>query len=151
MLTSLSINWHSTLFAELKEFDDFYFYAISRNGQLLYIGESTDNHVRLRISEHIREKFKNDTKDLVVWFGIIRLNSHQKLSKQMVLEAESLLIFLNQPLLNVIHKKSYSGRDRLRVRSHGCPLLLPKVEKSKGRLQPLSRLPTDLRQENIRH
>jgi hypothetical protein len=126
-MARFTIKWHKTTLSALDTNDDYYFYAFSRGSNLLYIGNSIRQDVKDRIPQNIR-RFNLDPRGLTIWLGEISDTSYQRITKQMILDTEALLINSNQPNLNTQCKANYNGRGNLTVECLDMPLLLTLIK-----------------------
>lgn len=140
---SVTITWVRTRYLNVDAMEDCYFYAVTKGPVLRYIGESYSSvNGRVKQAAHLRKKYSHDLTGCWVWFGYITRQNFTRISHDRVFDIESLLIYLNQPVDNVPHKKSYreAGRQNLTVHCKECPQLLPTVSVRDGRFSPKTRL-----------
>ncbi len=140
---SVTIDWVRTRYHGVEAMPHCYLYAVTCGKQLRYIGESYDSAPdRVKQIGHIRAKYENDLLGCWIWFGYINRSNFDRISQERIFDIESLLIYLNQPLDNVPHKKNYrtNGRQNLIVHCRGCPHLLPKVQVREGLFSPKAKL-----------
>jgi hypothetical protein len=127
-MDSVIITWSSTNNDGLKCIDDHKFYAFSKNGVLLYIGIAHKQHVVAEINQTInRLGLVSIRHELTIWYGNVTYSSYQRISESLVYDVECLLIFKNQPQLNTQCKKSYTGRENLKVTCVNMSLLMKQV------------------------
>jgi hypothetical protein len=127
MTDSVSIKWVKTNYSNLKELPDTHFYLFARGNSLLYIGMSKDQDVIDEIKQTMRS-FQIKTHGLSVYLGYISNSSFKKISKYIIRDTESMIIFKNKPKLNTQCVKNYTGRIPLRVISHNCRYLKKTVQ-----------------------
>jgi len=126
-VNSISISWQKTNNTDLSKLPDGYFYAFTRGRNLLYIGKATKQNVKDRAPQSIEEKLEGNTIGVVIWVGAINKSTYERITEQMVLDAENLLIYRNQPFYNDKGKKSYRGRTSFRVVSQNMPYLMQRI------------------------
>jgi hypothetical protein len=141
---SVTIEWVRTRYHGVEFMEDCFHYAIVHRNVLRYIGESCVSAPE-RVTEyrHIRKRFEKELPGCWIWFGYIQRKNFVRVTKQRILDIESLLIYLNQPTDNVPHKKSYrkAGRQDLIIHNKNCPQLLPAISIRRGNCSPKIRLP----------
>jgi hypothetical protein len=100
------------------------FYAFSRGNNLLYMGKSYDQPVSVRVAQNLAHH-KLNVQGLSIWLGYVNYSksTFTRLTEQIVLDAECLMIKTNLPSLNVQCKETYSGRSNFKVKTSGCPLI----------------------------
>lgn len=133
-MNRITLRWKRTTYTELLTHNDYFFYAISRGKNLLYIGNTQDQHVKDRLKQHVVQKFDRETRGLTFWLADIDSQTFvidRKNQAQVIHDTESLLIFRNQPSLNHQCKVNYTGAMDLRIISHNCPRLKAKIESPK--------------------
>jgi len=123
-MNEIKINWVQTNFNEVGDYYDTYYYAFSRGNNLLYIGISYRQNVRTEIAQTLR-RLKISANGLSIWLGYV--NSEQttygRITEQIVLDAECLMIYTNQPTYNTQCKENYTRRCNLKVKTGGCSLI----------------------------
>lgn len=133
-MDSITITWSSINNEGLKYIDDHKFYAFSNNSILLYVGIAHRQHIVAEINQTIsRLGLKEKKPELTIWYGNITYSTYQRISESLVYDVECLIIFRNQPQLNVQCKKNYTGRENLKIKSLNMPLLMKQIM-FKGRL-----------------
>ena len=127
-MDSIIITWGFSNNEALKHIDDHKFYAFSKDGVLLYIGIAHRQHVVTEINQTINRLSLTEQKNqLTIWYGNITYSSYQRISESLVYDVECLMIFKNQPQLNSQCKKSYTGRENLKIKSLFMPLLMKQI------------------------
>ncbi len=135
-MDSVTITWSATNNDGLKCIDDHKFYAFSKNGVLLYIGIAHRQHVVAEINQTInRLSLAEQRHELTIWYGNITYSSYQRISESLVYDVECLMIFRNQPLLNKQCKKTYTGRENLKVKCLNMPSLMTQLTFTKRSLK----------------
>jgi len=126
-MNTLVLKWLKTNNKNLKLNHDTYLYAFTRGTDLLYIGQTTQQTVQREISKRLK-KLEIDKHGLVIWLGYPtaetrHLNQFEIIDKQLIVDAECLLIYCNQPQKNVPCKKNYTKRSNLRIINLDCNFL----------------------------
>ncbi len=123
-MNTVKINWQQINFSELGDFYDTYYYAFTRGNKLLYIGISYDQNVRTEIGQSIR-RLRINTKGLTIWLGYLdsTATTYSRITRQIVIDVECLMIITNQPAYNNQCKENYRGRCNLKVRTSSCSLI----------------------------
>jgi hypothetical protein len=140
---SVTITWVKTRYRGVAVMEDCYFYAVTKGNELRYIGESYASVLeRVKKANHLRKKYTHDLTGCWVWFGYLTYVNFDRLTHKRVLDIESLLIRLNQPITNIPHKKNYrkDGRQDLVVRCNGCSQMLPSISVRNGNIAPKTRI-----------
>ena len=123
-MNEIKINWVQTNFNEVGDYYDTYYYAFSRGNNLLYIGISYRQNVRTEIAQTLR-RLRISPNGLSIWLGYV--NSEQttygRITEQIILDAECLMIFTNQPTYNTQCKENYTRRCNLKVKTSGCQVI----------------------------
>jgi len=125
IMETLVIDWVKTNYSELPEMKNTYFYAFTRANHLVYIGitkSTSEQTVKQEITNTIK-RLNISTTGLSIFLGYMnRQTNHLGLRKRiddsLILNAECLLIFKNQPIENEQCKQSYTGRWNFRVISN---------------------------------
>lgn len=117
----LKINWEQTNFSDLPNNEDTYYYAFSRFDILLYIGITNRQNVKDEIRQTL-QRLKINTTGLSIWLGYIDATktTYGRITEQIVLDGECLMINTNRPTLNQQCKQSYTGRNNFCVKTSGC-------------------------------
>lgn len=123
-MNTIKIKWTQTNYNNLGDLYDTYFYAFSRANALLYIGISYDQNVGKEIDQTLR-RLGISTTGLTIWLGYVDDpgTTYQRITKQLVLDAECLMILTNQPKYNQQCTESYAGRCDFKVQTTGCSLI----------------------------
>ena len=114
------------------EADDYGIYAIYEMGnklpkKLLYIGETYTQVFGKRLRQHQKEwLYRYDGVKMTISFGAICLPTGRKISRQIVLDVEGVLIHSLIPPCNTSGKKGYRGRGIIVINT-GKNGTLPKV------------------------
>ncbi|MDJ1470169.1 hypothetical protein [Xanthocytophaga flava] len=132
-MDKIKITWTQTCYSKINYKTDYYFYAFSRGNQLLYLGYSKKQHVKDEIKQNINRVLKKNTRGISIWLGEITDTSFGRLSKQIILDTEALLIYKNQPLYNKLLKKSYNGRENLKILSINMPYMFKQASFSSNK------------------
>ena len=122
MLNEVILKWEKTNLNKLDDSEDTWFYMFTRGNNLLYIGIAYHQDVYREIKQSLRA-FDISTLGLSVWLGYIVETDYGRITEQIVKDVECLLIYIHQPSYNTQCKSSYTGRNNLKVRNRGCPLL----------------------------
>jgi hypothetical protein len=120
----VKVKWLPTNYGELREYYDTYYYALSRGNNLLYIGIGYHQNVQTEVRQTIR-RLNINTQGLTIWLGYIdyEATTYQRITQQIVLDVECLMIFTNSPAYNTQCQENYTGRNNLKVRTSGCRLI----------------------------
>lgn len=121
------IDWIKTNYSEIKNHEDYYFYGFSRGKTLLYIGNTIKQDVKNRIDQHIKDKFNNETHGLQIWLGSLSYIHKEKISDELIRNLECLMIFRNQPTINIQCKKSYTGKGHIMIHHKGMSLMKKRI------------------------
>jgi hypothetical protein len=124
-MNSISIKWHNTSYSKLKNEDEAYFYAFSKNDSLLYIGVAYYQPLVKEIEQNLRS-FDLEKEKIDFWIGKISYLSNSKVSKKMIFSSEALLIYSHKPIYNkqcVNNYNVYTHYEDLIVRSSDCKFL----------------------------
>ena len=123
-MDTIKITWVQTNFKEVGDYYDTYYYAFSRGNNLLYIGISYQQNVRTEIAQTLR-RFGISVNGLSIWLGYIddKYTTYRRITNQIVLDAECLMIRTNQPTKNSQCKVNYTGRCNFKVKTSGCYLI----------------------------
>ncbi len=118
------IEWIQTNYRGIEDCDDTYYYAFSRGNYLLYIGISYDQDIKTEIDQTLR-RFGINTTGLTIWLGYLNstATTYGRITQQIVLDVECLMIFTNKPYHNTQCKDNYPGRCNLTVSTTGCSLI----------------------------
>ena len=130
-MNSISISWTPTNYSNLFEQEDSFFYAFVRGNNLLYVGIATKQDVKARVPQSIKRVLKGVTTGVSIWLGQIRDSSYGRITYQMIIDAENLLIYKNQPKHNIRGKNNYAGRNYLRITSDNMPYMYKTITYSK--------------------
>ena len=111
---------------------DGYLYAFVLGRNVLYIGQSYNQPLYERIKQSLTERELKGKPGLRVYAAQVDYNSRYKdaikrITSNLVDDAEKLLIYALQPSRNTQHRKSYKGRQPLRLISTGCSALPKEV------------------------
>lgn len=127
MTKIIVLKWEEVGYDELSEMEDSYFYAFSRNLNLIYLGTAYHQSIVYKIKSEIM-KFEMDMKRLTIWIGHIVESDFKQITEQIVKDIECLLIHVHRPTYNTRCIANYTGRNNLKVRNHGCPYLRPCIK-----------------------
>lgn len=119
----VKLKWTKTNRGGLLNYPDTYFYAFTRSSQLLYIGKSYQSDVYNRVFQSLKEKGLINKPGISIWLAHVTEDSPRLRRKSAILvsDVEGLLIGANQPKINSMNKKTYSGACKLRVQSLNPP------------------------------
>ncbi len=131
----LKIDWTQTNYERMNDYNDTYFYAFTRGGNLLYIGIAFKQIVQTEISQTLRRLGIN-SKGLNIWLGYPNPDqtTYGRITEQIATDAECLMIYTNQPVYNTQCKDSYTGRCNFKVKTSGCPLIRSCVKCENNRI-----------------
>lgn len=123
-MDEIKIDWVKTNYNEVGDYYDTYYYAFSRGNNLLYIGISYRQNVKTEIAQSQRRLGIN-VNGLSIWLGYVNSDqtTYGRITKQIVLDAECLMILTNQPTYNTQCKENYTGRCNFKVKTSGCSLI----------------------------
>lgn len=116
------ILWEQISVTELADADDVHFFALEHEGKIQYLGLA----YKLSLEDEVKETvklFRLNMKDVKIWTGFIIRNIHNVVNQQLAEEILCLTVYETKPLLNVICKRSYYGRDGLEICNRGTSLL----------------------------
>ena len=133
MLKEMKLQWKKTKLSELGDNEDTWFYAFTRGNVLLYIGITYHQVVHNEIKKRLRELSINSS-GLSIWLGYIAESDYERITKQIVRDIECLLIYAHQPSYNTQCTSNYTGRDNLKVKNKGCPMLKSCVKVEEGEI-----------------
>lgn len=136
-MDKVTIQWIQTNRTNIRNENDKDFYAFSRGDTLLYIGIAYNQNVADEVNQTLR-RLNISTTGLSIWLGDIDRNNstYGRITQSIVLDAECMMIYMNNPHYNIQCKQNYTGRSNFRVISSGLNLLLSKIScDSKGNLK----------------
>lgn len=114
-IESVGIDWEIVEESKLSEKKDAYFYAISHDDKLLYIGIAYQINVIEVLKDTIEGFEENEKQDCSIWLGFIEDIEKEKINNELLQEVEHLLIYENQPKYNAQYKDNYSGKDNIEI------------------------------------
>ncbi|MCX7861973.1 MAG: hypothetical protein N2449_03190 [Bacteroidales bacterium] len=112
----IEIEWNKICFDNLDEIsEDYYFYALLKKCEILYIGSAYKMNVKDEIKQNIN-RLEIETKNLSICLGsIVKTINVERITWQLIRDVECLLIYACQPKYNTQCKKYYTGRKNLIV------------------------------------
>lgn len=123
-MDTVKIKWQQTNYSDVGDLYDTHYYALSRGNTLLYIGISYDQNVKKGIQQTLKRLDVN-TKGLTIWLGYpdTEGTTYGRITRKIVQDVQCLMINTNQPAYNTPCKENYTGRNSLKVKTRGCPIL----------------------------
>jgi len=120
-METLKIDWVKTNYNNLYKNYDSHYYAFSRGRTLLYIGISCYQDIIIEIDKTLN-RLNIKISGLTIWLGFVNIqkSSYTRITKQIILDGERLMIITNQPNYNQQCKEKYYGRCNFKVRTSGC-------------------------------
>lgn len=131
MIKGIKIQWKKTNLCGLPQYEDAWFYILSRGNALLYIGITYWQDVIKEVMQTLRA-FDLNTSGLSIWLGCIIESDYGRITEQIIKDVEGLLVYTHQPIYNTQCKASFTGRGNLKVKNSGCRLLIPCVNVEGG-------------------
>ena len=125
---TIELRWMPTNYNDIGTMEDTYFYALSSESQLHYLGMTFDQHIKAEVKRTVRDfphtKVNVSKEALRIWLGYIQKMDYKRISKSIVRDVEALLIRYHRPWYNVSSTKNYNGRKTLIVKNTGCNFLV---------------------------
>lgn len=131
MIDIVEVDWIQTDLDDIYNYQDTDFYAFTQGSKLLYVGIAYRQDVINEIKNTL-SAFRINEDNIKIWLGFIESTNYGRITELIIKDVECLLIHLNQPILNIQCKSSYTGRDNLMVRSKGCGLIKPCIKIENG-------------------
>ena len=127
-MNKVTINWHQTNLSSIDLLDDTAFYAFSRGNNLIYIGIA----FRQTAVDEVRYNFGRlglSATGMSIWLGYVdkKDTTYNRITNEIVKDAECLMIYMNQPSQNTQCKVNYTGRSNFRVVSRNLSLLRNRI------------------------
>jgi len=90
-------------------------------GHYVYIGISCYQDIIIEIDKTLN-RLNIEISGLTIWLGYVNIqkSSYKRITKQIILDGERLMIITNQPNYNQQCKEKYYGRCNFKVRTSGC-------------------------------
>jgi hypothetical protein len=88
-MNNIILEWKQIDINSIPELDDTYFYAFTQNNNLLYIGMTYYQDVVDEIRQTIRRIGYNGNK---IWLGYIKKTDYERITKEIIMDIEFLLI-----------------------------------------------------------
>lgn len=131
----VEIKWDKFSYQELFKIDWFYpyyLYLIVRGTNLIYIGLTYYTDFAYEINYNMKRCNINSL-GLHFWLGEFKCekSDFERISKKLVKDVESLLIFYHKPSHNISNINTYYGRSNLKIKNMGCPYLEKNVNSEK--------------------
>ena len=124
---TIELRWIHTNYDNLATMEDTYFYALSGDSKLHYLGMTYDQRIQAEVKRTIYDfplkKVNLSKETLSIWLGYIQKMDFKRISKAIVRDVEALLIRFHRPWYNVSSTKNYNGRDKMIVNNLGCNFL----------------------------
>ena len=110
-----------------------------RYGDILYIGKVYYQDLNRRVRQHLSGPVgkwidKNAEMPVVLKFAAIECMTTSRISETQVGEIENILISLEQPPANIMHTKTYTGRDIVIENAGHCEPLFKHYETQGDRI-----------------
>ncbi len=121
-MSAFNIQWTATRQDLLKNEKYAQFYALVKNGKLIYIGLAFRKNLSQAIPACILQN-NLDPANLKVYLGRVKEYAVKALNVQQLQAMHDLLVFARKPVLNMTGRFDYQSHGDLRVNNSGCELL----------------------------
>ena len=118
------IEWERTPLEEVSSRKSAHFFALERDGEILYLGLAYQLNFNDELNECM-EVFNLNRENINVWSGMIIQNIHNIVNRHLAEEVLCLMVNNMKTRFNILCKESYYGREGLTVHNRGCTLMPP--------------------------
>ncbi len=129
-MREIIIKWERVDLTKIKKYEDTYFYLITKEYEVLYIGMSYKQEILREVKNTVKD-FDFSLNEISLWLGYIE-EYKGRITQNLIKDVECALIFVHKPQYNSQCVREYTGRGSLVIKNLNCPFLYSSIEIDKN-------------------